>query len=635
MATVGYARARVDPPPYGGDQLPETYDQVSDEAHDWGFEEAGTSFVSPQDQAFSRRERDRVGTDVASNVICYGLTSAHMCAGAIAHRFSVPHIGRHDLETIARVCSPADIPGMVSQGAVPVSWTLGHTSHAAILPASRRHSPAMGERDLDLTALTTRQEFGDGFRLAFSRELTDRAANQLAAETPEFSASRRLSPGQVLTVSLLATSLVGLALFSPNTVSAVLLGFASVYFLSVVALRALALWPAEPVAEAPPLEDHELPFYSVLVPLFKEAHMVPQLLDGLCSLDYPAALLDIKIILEASDRASIRAVRAHQLPGCFEVIIVPPGSPQTKPRALNYGLPFAVGELITIYDAEDIPEPDQLRKAAAEFAAGPENLGCLQAALTYYNPTRNWLTRQFALEYASLFDVLLPALSAAGLPLPLGGTSNHFRTEHLRAAGGWDAYNVTEDADLGLRLDRLGYRIGTLDSTTYEEAAFSLGNWLRQRSRWLKGWMQTWLVHMRHPVETWQDMGTAGFAVFQILMGGMVISALVHPFFLAAIAYGLATGSIWPAQDSLIAPAAFALQAVVLILGYGVAMETARRAAAVRGLTGLKRHIWTMPFYWLLMSVAGWYAVWQLITAPFYWEKTVHGMKQSRRSSAQ
>ena len=312
---------------------------------------------------------------------------------------------------------------------------------------------------------------------------------------------------------------------------------------------------------------------------------------------------------------------------------MPQGQPQTKPRALNYALPFAVGELLTIYDAEDIPEPDQLRKAAAAYAVGPKNLACLQASLTYYNPTQNWLTRQFSMEYASLFDVLLPALSRANLPLPLGGTSNHFRTEHLRDAGGWDAYNVTEDADLGLRLDRLGYYIHTLNSTTYEEAVSTPGNWLRQRSRWLKGWMQTWLVHMRKPFSTWRDMGTAGFIVFQVLMGGMVFSALVHPFFLGAVFYGLTTGSIWPTQGSLAASAAFALQTVVLLLGYGVAMETARRASIIRGLAGFNRYIWSMPLYWLLMSLAGWYAVWQLITAPFYWEKTVHGQNRKRRRS--
>ncbi|MCP5075752.1 MAG: glycosyltransferase, partial [Rhodobacteraceae bacterium] len=379
------------------------------------------------------------------------------------------------------------------------------------------------------------------------------------------------------------------------------------------------------------LPDDELPTYSVLVPLFGEANMVPQLLDALCALDYPAALLDIKLILEDGDRATREMVGAHQLPGCFEVIVVPSCWPQTKPKALNFALPFASGELLTIFDAEDVPEPEQLRDAAALLASDPTNLACAQASLTFYNARQNWMTRHFTLEYACLFDVILPVLAAYRQPLPLGGTSNHFRTSVLRQVGGWDPHNVTEDADLGVRLDRLGYRVDMLDSTTYEEATYSLGNWLRQRSRWLKGWMQTWLVHMRNPLRTWREMGPAGLAVFQVLMGGMVVSALVHPFFLAAVLYGLAAGTLWPNTMSISQVILFALQTVVLLLGYGVTMLIGHRACAVRQLTGLRSSIPTMPVYWLLVSVAGWYAVWQLLTAPSYWEKTQHGPRRSQR----
>lgn len=635
MDAVGRPRQGGHPPPIGGDAFHESSSQLPETADGWGFEDASAAFLSEEDQSFSRRERDRVGTDVASNIICYGITGAYDCAAMIAARFAVPYVRKPELETIAGVCSPADVPQIVRQGAVPVSWTLGETTHAAILPAARRQgSPENWARELAITALTTRQEVGDAFRNAYLHELADDAANKLARVAPEHSASRRLSRGQTIAIFVLALIIAVFALLDPHTTSITAMGVISLYFLSVVTLRAFALSPPIRKREPPAVPDHDLPFYSVLVPLYREANMVPQLLDGLCALDYPAALLDIKIILEANDRDSIEAVRAFDLPGCFEVIIVPPGAPQTKPRALNYALPFVVGELLTIYDAEDIPEPDQLRKAAAAFAAGADNLACLQASLTYYNPTQNWLTRQFALEYASLFDVLLPALSSAHLPLPLGGTSNHFRTEYLREAGGWDAYNVTEDADLGIRLDRLGYRIHTLNSTTYEEAVPTLGNWLRQRSRWLKGWMQTWLVHMRNPVKTWWDMGTAGFLVFQVLMGGMVVSALVHPIFLVLIAYGMISGSIWPDPDDSASSVMFGLQAVVLILGYAVTMETARRAAALRGFSRFGRYICTMPFYWLLMSVAGWYAVWQLCTAPFYWEKTSHGQARKPSRSA-
>ncbi|MEM8688062.1 MAG: glycosyltransferase, partial [Pseudomonadota bacterium] len=401
-----------------------------------------------------------------------------------------------------------------------------------------------------------------------------------------------------------------------------------------IMLRCLVLWPpAEHSREAifaDTLDDADLPTYSVLVPLYAEASMVTQLLDALCALDYPAALLDIKLILEEHDRDTLAMVRAHRLPGCFEIIVVPPCAPHTKPKALNFALPFACGDLLTIYDAEDIPDPGQLRLAAAALLRGSANLACVQARLAFYNAEHNWLTKQFAIEYASLFDVTLPVLAAYGQPLPLGGTSNHFRTDVLRRIGGWDPYNVTEDADLGVRLDRLGYRVEVLGSTTFEEATFTLGNWLRQRSRWLKGWMQTWLVHMRAPLTTWRQMGSLGFAVFQVLMGGIVVSALVHPLFLVGIAYGIASGTFWPHPAGTFEVFLSALQLVVLILGYGSMMLIARRGLAARGLTHLTASIALMPVYWLLVSAAGWYALWQLVRDPFYWEKTPHGLNASQ-----
>ncbi|GAG06077.1 unnamed protein product, partial [marine sediment metagenome] len=200
--------------------------------------------------------------------------------------------------------------------------------------------------------------------------------------------------------------------------------------------------------------------------------MVEQLTGALRAIDYPASLLDIKLVFEEDDHETIDAVRALELPGYFEIIVVPPCNPRTKPKALNFALPFARGELLVIYDAEDIPDADQLRRAALAFHRAPEDLACMQAALAYYNADRNWLTRQFAIEYAGLFDVILPKLAISGLPVPLGGTSNHFRTAILREAGGWDPYNVTEDADLGIRLGRMGYRVEMLASTTLEEAVW-------------------------------------------------------------------------------------------------------------------------------------------------------------------
>jgi len=307
---------------------------------------------------------------------------------------------------------------------------------------------------------------------------------------------------------------------------------------------------------------------------------------------------------------------------------VPAGLPQTKPRALNYALQFCRGELLTIYDAEDIPQADQLQKAARRFAAEPRELACLQAQLTFYNREENWLTRQFTAEYATLFGVLLPVLANHNLPLLLGGTSNHFRMEVLRRVGAWDAFNVTEDADLGVRLARLGYATGVLDSVTHEEATMRLGNWLRQRARWLKGFLVTWLVHMREPALFMRDVGPSGFWTCQALTIGVFASVLLHPLCLAAM---LATWLAYPPSPP---DAGFgfvllaSLNIIVLAGGYGISLAVARRGLRRLVIRGWHGTLATLPLYWLLISAAAWIALWQFAARPFHWNKTEHGLSR-------
>ena len=320
-----------------------------------------------------------------------------------------------------------------------------------------------------------------------------------------------------------------------------------------------------------------------------------------------------------------RAIAALELPNHFEVIVVPSGNPQTKPRALNYALQFSRGELLTIYDAEDIPEPDQLRKAAAAFASGPHNLACLQAELTFYNANENWITRQFAIEYAVLFQSILPCLAREGMPLPLGGTSNHFRIRILRNVGAWDAYNVTEDADLGLRLARMGYLTQILDSKTFEEANTEFGNWISQRARWFKGFLQTWLVHMRRPSALPWEIGWDGIWAFQVTCFGTIFSSVVHPIFNCLICYQLWQNWQTPFSHSIFATVIAGMSIVVSLVGYGTSLYAGYLACKRNG------EIWwgvllTMPLYWLLMGVAGWLSLWQFIVAPFHWNKTKHGI---------
>ena len=298
--------------------------------------------------------------------------------------------------------------------------------------------------------------------------------------------------------------------------------------------------------------------------------------------------------------------------------------PTTKPKACNYGLLFAKGEYLTIYDAEDVPERDQLKKAVAAFRKGPPELVCIQAALNYYNSEQNFLTRMFTLEYSYWFDYMLPGIEALRLPIPLGGTSNHFRTRVLRELGGWDPFNVTEDADLGVRAGAHRYRVATLNSTTYEEANSRLGNWLRQRSRWIKGYMQTYLVHMRHPLRLYRRIGGRAFWGFQLLIGGTCVTFLVNPLLWGLFLLWL---TLRPEALSLLfPPGVFAMSTFCLVVGNALAIHLNMLAVFRRKLFRLTPYALLNPIYWLLHSLAAYKALWQLFSKPFDWEKTTHGL---------
>lgn len=286
------------------------------------------------------------------------------------------------------------------------------------------------------------------------------------------------------------------AVAAPEATCAALFGFVSLVLLSIVLLRGLGLLTLLSRARRPPSPprqgiDHELPIYSILVPLYREAEVVPDLVKALAAIDYPAHRLDVLLIAEEEDVATQAAIAAAALAPNTRMVVVPPGRPRTKPRALNFALEFARGAYVVVFDAEDVPEPSQLRRALA-LLRSDARLGCVQARLVIYNTRASWLTAQFALEYAALFEGLLPALERLGLPIPLGGTSNHFPRAVLEDLGRWDPYNVTEDADLGLRLARAGLEVRMLDCQTWEEAPSSFRVWRGQRTRWLKGWMQTY-----------------------------------------------------------------------------------------------------------------------------------------------
>ncbi|MGH6825870.1 glycosyltransferase family 2 protein [Methyloceanibacter sp.] len=464
----------------------------------------------------------------------------------------------------------------------------------------------------------------------FAQTFAAASVDGLHARFPDRSAKTSLTAWQrLLLFSLLLGFAAALGLHAQLAFRALSLALV-VIFLPVIALRVFAacdlLRRTPPKDARPRMPDAELPVYTILVPLYREANMLASLTSSLARLDYPAAKLDIKLILEAVDAETIAVARRLHLPGNVEIVVVPDIQPRTKPKALNYALPLARGEYLVIYDAEDRPERDQLRKAIAAFQEGPPTLACLQAKLDLYNATDNWLTRQFTIEYDALFDGLLPALDRLQLPIPLGGTSNHFRVSALKWLMAWDPFNVTEDADLGTRLARSRYLCQVLDSMTFEEAPPRLSSWFPQRTRWIKGYMQTWFVHMRQPGRLWRELGAAGFLGFQVMIGGTVLSALVHPWFYALAAFDLAQGAFLAWPGGWLGLPFWLLASLGLGLGYLASMMLGFLALKRRGVRDLLSQVPLMPFYWLLISGAAYRAAWQFATDPFTWEKTEHGL---------
>ena len=432
-------------------------------------------------------------------------------------------------------------------------------------------------------------------------------------------------------------ALLGLIVIAGLSAERLLTALVTLPFLAVVLVRIAVLYSYVLVPRAPMprsaarQDDRDLPVYTLLVPLFREARVLPGLIAALRQLDYPLVKLDIKLILESVDKETVEAVQALRLLPPFDVIIVPDRQPRTKPKALNYALHFARGDYVSVYDAEDQPEPDQLRQALRVLQLGPKNIGCVQAKLVIDNLRAGWLCRQFAIEYLSQFEAGLPALAWLGFPMPLGGTSNHFPIRVLREVGGWDAWNMTEDADIGMRLARFGYRCEVIASSTYEEAPYQLKAWIKQRTRWLKGWMQTYLVHSRRPRRQLKQLGAWAWVGVHAQLGGGLLSSLIYPFCLCFIAWRAASGQTLLPAGNLIERTLVSLALFNLLAGYGLAFAQAAACCIGQRRWGLLLQLPLMPVYWLLISFAAYRALIQLGRQPFYWEKTEHGLTRRRR----
>jgi cellulose synthase/poly-beta-1,6-N-acetylglucosamine synthase-like glycosyltransferase len=357
------------------------------------------------------------------------------------------------------------------------------------------------------------------------------------------------------------------------------------------------------------LRDEDLPTYTILIPLYREAMVLPRLVKGLSELDYPPAKLEIQLLMEEDDPVTQEACAKLDLPPQFKPVVVPDSQPKTKPKACNYGLYSCDSECLVIFDAEDRPEPDQLKKAAAAFRQVPDRIVCLQAKLNFYNQRHNLLTRWFTSEYSVWFDLFLPGLTASGWPIPLGGTSNHFKVKALKELGGWDPFNVTEDCDLGIRLHKHGYGAAMIDSTTWEEANGNFLSWFRQRSRWVKGYLQTYLVHMRRPLTLWRQLGAGSFLLNPIYWLMTLVWFLTH---------SATISTVFPTPI-------YALGTFCLLVANFVFVYITVVGCLNRGYYDLVKYSVLTPLYWLMMSWGAYKAAAQLITRPHYWEKTDHG----------
>ena len=503
---------------------------------------------------------------------------------------------------------------------------------------------------------TTDWDIQQALQASFRREMLYDAADKLSVEDPQVSARVALTTWQkVLPALLLAALVIGLLLNVRSTVVVVLfianISFAiSILFKSLASINApivrakqrlaqrkLQRWRTELGVEHQEhrIPDSELPVYTILIPAFHEANIIAKLIENIGALDYPRSKLEVLLLLEEDDQETIAAAKAAAPPVNVRILVVPRGNPQTKPRACNYGLAMASGEFVVIYDAEDRPEPDQLRKAIASFRederirrdVDPQArpLVCVQAALNYFNAEHNVLTRMFAVEYSHWFDSMLPGMEGTGIPLPLGGTSNHFRTRELRELGGWDPWNVTEDADLGLRASVRGYRVGIINSTTWEEACSKVPAWIKQRTRWIKGYMVTAAVNMRRPLRFLKRTGLGGAVGMIGLIAGTPMTFLAYPLVLGftIVTY---VGVQFIGLD---------LPSGLLGLGWATMILGNALMILVSGTVSWKRYgprvaVFALlnPAYWVLHSIAAWRAAYQMVRTPHVWEKTPHGLDE-------
>lgn len=454
------------------------------------------------------------------------------------------------------------------------------------------------------------------------------------------SAFFRLSTNQkwsvILMIVLLALSLL---LNWHTTLVWLITGITLIYFADLIfqlflVYRSFAIEPEIKIDEEMLKSlNRDWPSYTIFCPLYKEWQVLSQFIEAMKDLDYPEDKLQIMLLLEEDDEETINHVRSMDLPVNFETVIVSDSKPKTKPKALNYGLRFARGEICVIYDAEDIPDRLQLKKVVLVFEQSEKKVVCVQAKLNFYNPHQNLLTRLFSAEYSAWFNLVLTGLQSISAPIPLGGTSNHFRTEDIKFLGGWDAFNVTEDADLGMRIAKAGLKTAIVDSTTMEEANSDFRNWMSQRARWNKGYIQTYLVHSRNLNDFLKKGNFLSFITFQLVIGGKILCLWVNPIMWGlTISYFTFRPFVGGFIESLYEGPIFYMAVFTLIIGNFLYTYYFMMGVARRGQWELIPFALLTPVYWLMMSWASFVSIKDLIFKPFHWNKTLHGLHLEQKN---
>ncbi|NSZ51716.1 glycosyltransferase [Agrobacterium vitis] len=577
------------------------------------------------------------GTSIEQGLLATGDMEAQDYYAALARHLDLPFLPVLPVEQVLysdHMDSQLRKPGLLrlhDKVRAPITVIVPEARQFHVLKERLAHAP-----DLRASlAITTPRALAGAIWQAGARHRVEKATAHLFDTAPLSSARMVLTGKQGFWLgSLLTATLAACSTFGYDAL-AVMHILTSLLYLCMLAFRAATLAYRIGAADPPPVlpASVELPVYTVLVALYRESSMIPQLIDGLRRLDWPVSRLDIKLVCEADDLDTLGALAEADIPAHIEIVPTPPIGPRTKPKALSYALSGARGDFLVLYDAEDRPHPAQLKEAYAHFLSRPPEVACLQAPLIIANGDESWISALFALEYAALFRGTLPMLAYHGMPLPLGGTSNHFRIEALKDVGAWDPYNVTEDADLGLRLFRAGYRCETITRQTLEDAPVTSRIWMGQRSRWFKGWLQTWLIVMREPRVACKEMGVSAFAVFHLMIGGMLLSSLSHPallLFLAMTIYSMANPPVdgIPLRDLTI----FWIDLVNILGSYLIFLALGRAAMTEFERRRIGRRYLFIPLYWLMTSIAAWRAMIELKTKPFFWNKTPHAPRGNERN---